>query len=257
MLLLLAFGFECGPRFRGSDFSWDGVYGRKYGAATVPRVSFHSKYSLCFQEIILMGHDVIDPVTFNLNSQCQRQHQFPSDRASFYFLPRPPGPHHLVDDENFPGLASAVRVQQCMTVLGNNPVAQHLGNFAVPPWGTATAGAEKEQQDPRTRRSSSAPGSSMVASLRGKGAGDGGDEDGRGSAGGMGRNEGSGSSAPSSDSFTSVARNGAKISPLKVRPVWSVFGERPTRAWPAAVYWWRGSAPSCPPSIQCLDMFVY
>ncbi|CBN79174.1 hypothetical protein Esi_0010_0075 [Ectocarpus siliculosus] len=33
--------------------------------------------------------------------------------------------------EEFPGLKSAVRVQECISVLGDNPVAKHLGNFAL------------------------------------------------------------------------------------------------------------------------------
>lgn len=33
--------------------------------------------------------------------------------------------------EEFPGLKSAVRVQECISVLGDNPVAKRLGNFAL------------------------------------------------------------------------------------------------------------------------------
>lgn len=33
--------------------------------------------------------------------------------------------------DEFPGLKSAVRVQECISVLGDNPVAKRLGNFAL------------------------------------------------------------------------------------------------------------------------------
>lgn len=47
--------------------------------------------------------------------------------------------------DEFPGLKSAVRVQECISVLGDNPVAKRLGNFALSSINAVGQGQDKSR----------------------------------------------------------------------------------------------------------------
>ncbi|CAN0305300.1 unnamed protein product [Ectocarpus sp. 12 AP-2014] len=103
--------------------------------------------------------------------------------------------------EEFPGLKSAVRVQECISVLGDNPVAKHLGNFAL-----SSAAAKKGQ-------GRGAGGSGRGGEATRQQEGDGGGAIMPAGEGGAGSGSGGGSSSENSG-------GGLKFPPMKVEQVW-------------------------------------
>lgn len=103
-------------------------------------------------------------------------------------------------DEEFPGLKSALRVQECISVLGDNPVAKHLGNFAL-----FSAAAKKGQ-------GRGAGGSGRGGEAKRQQEGDGGGAIMPAGEGGGGSGSGGGSSSENSVCL--------KFPPMKVEQVW-------------------------------------
>lgn len=101
--------------------------------------------------------------------------------------------------EEFPGLKSAVRVQECISVLGDNPVAKRLGNFALSSLNPVFEGQSRDRAKKRLQGAASSVG-----------------DVGEGGGGGGGNGKGKGS---------------MKFPPLKVRAFCLSFFKSPGGWW--------------------------